>query len=86
METNNQIQNNYNNNVVSVGNWVLTIILMGIPVVNLVLLLVWAFGDNTPVSKKNYAKAALILMAVGIILMILFWGTIAAILSGMSNY
>lgn len=56
---------------VTVGNWLLTYLLMCIPVVNLVLLLVWAFGSETPVSKANWAKASLIWMLIGIAFFVL---------------
>ncbi len=51
---------------VSVGNWIVTYILLCIPIVNIVLLFVWAFGSNTPESKANWAKAMLLLMLIGI--------------------
>jgi hypothetical protein len=38
---------------VSVGDWILTFIVLGIPVVNLVLLLIWALGSTTHPSKKT---------------------------------
>ena len=82
----NQYQNyqqNYsvtkNQSVVSVGDWVVTLILMAIPFVNLIMLFVWAFGSGTAESKANWAKATLIFYLVGIILVFVFWGSIAAI-------
>lgn len=45
---------------VTVGEWLLTMLLMLIPCVNIVLLLVWAFGDKEKKSKSNYFKARLI--------------------------
>ena len=51
---------------VTVGNWILTTLLMCIPLVNIVLLFVWAFGSNTPISKANWAKAALIWAVISI--------------------
>jgi len=53
---------------VSVGDWMLTIFLMAIPIVNFILLFVWAFGSNTAPSKANWAKATLIWMLIGIAL------------------
>jgi hypothetical protein len=52
---------------VSVGDWMVTYLLMCIPLVNIILLFVWAFGGNTPISKANWAKASLlwILIAIG---------------------
>jgi hypothetical protein len=53
---------------VSVGNWMLTMVLMGIPIINIILLFVWAFGSNTEISKANWAKAALVWMLLGFII------------------
>lgn len=57
--------NTWQNRNVGVGNWFLTIFLLTLPVVNLILLLVWAFGPSTPLSKSNFAKATLIWMLIG---------------------
>lgn len=62
----------------SVGNWLITILLMAIPIVNVVLLFIWAFGSNTNVSKANWAKATLILFVILFCLGFLFWGSIFA--------
>lgn len=51
---------------VTVGNWILSYLLISLPVVNLIMLLVWAFGGSTPISKSNWAKASLIWMLIGI--------------------
>ena len=53
---------------VTMGDWVLTLILTCIPCVNIILLFVWAFGSNTPKSKSNWAKAELIIVAVAVVL------------------
>lgn len=63
---------------VSVGNWMLTYLLMCIPIVNLILLIVWAFGSNTPVSKANWAKASLIWMLIAVAFYVLMFLVIGA--------
>jgi len=65
--------------VVSVGEWVITLILMAIPIVNFVMIFVWAFGGGTAASKANWAKAILIFWLIAIVLAIVFWGVIAAL-------
>ena len=89
MEIQNQNQNQYqsynpyptkNQSIVSIGDWIITFILMVIPIVNLVMLFVWAFGGNTPESKANWAKARLIFMLIGFGIVILFWSSIAALI------
>ena len=57
---------------VSLGNWMLTILIMAIPLVNLIMLLVWAFSGSTPVSKANWAKATLLWMLIMIVVAVLF--------------
>lgn len=56
---------------VTVGNWMLTYLLMCIPLVNFILLFVWAFGSGVPESKANWAKASLIWMVIGVGLFVL---------------
>ena len=71
-----------NKSVVSVGEWLVTMLIMIIPLVNLIMLFVWAFGSNTAESKANWAKAQLVWMVIGIILLVIFWGAIAAMFVG----
>lgn len=65
-------------NVTSTGSWVLTLFLMCIPIVNIVLLFVWAFGSNTEASKQNWARANLVWILIGIIATVAFFGIMAA--------
>ena len=78
MENQEQMTNR-NQSVVTIGDWIITMILMCIPLVNFIMLLVWAFSNSTPVSKANWAKASLIFMVIGFVLLILFWGSIMGI-------
>jgi hypothetical protein len=55
---------------VSFGDWMLTILLMCIPCVNIVMMFVWAFGSNTKKSKSNFFKATLTWYLIGIVLAI----------------
>lgn len=76
-----------NSPVVRVGEWVITILILAIPIVNLVMLFVWGFGGGTNPSKANFAKASLIWMAIGIVLTIIFWSVFgAAMFAMMNNY
>ena len=71
---------NKNQEIVSVSDWIIAIILTSIPFVNIIMLLVWAFGSNTPKSKANWAKAGLIVQLVIIIIVACFYGSIIAII------
>lgn len=53
------------------GQFFLMDLVCAIPLVNIVVLLVWAFADNTNLNRRNYARARLIWVAVGIVLTIL---------------
>lgn len=52
------------NTPVSVGEWMLTLFLTFIPLVNFIMLLIWAFSSATSPSKANWAKAALLWMLI----------------------
>jgi heme/copper-type cytochrome/quinol oxidase subunit 2 len=70
--------------VMTVKDWIITILISIIPLVGFVMLFVWAFGSNENPNRANWAKARLIWMVIGLvfvfILLALFWGTIAALI------
>ena len=70
---------------VSVGEWVLTYLLMAIPCVNIIMLFVWGFGSSAPKSKSNWAKALLIWMLIGIVLSILISVVFGASFAELAN-
>jgi len=53
---------------VTLGDWMVTMLLCVIPLVNIIMLIVWAFSGSTNPSKANWAKATLIWMVIGIVL------------------
>lgn len=57
----------------SVKDWVLTLIILALPVVNLVMLLVWAFGSAGNINRKNYCLASLIMIAIAMALSLCFF-------------
>jgi len=64
---------------VSVKDWLITFLILIIPLVNIIMIFVWAFGDGKE-SKKNYFKAYLIwigiIIVLYILLLILFGGAL----------
>lgn len=66
-------QGGFNPPPVSFKEWMIAILLLALPVVNIVMLFVWAFGSNTNPSKANYAKASLIWGAIIIVLYFVLW-------------
>ncbi|MCP3774091.1 hypothetical protein NLX71_12335 [Paenibacillus sp. MZ04-78.2] len=78
---------NYNNQpqsapILTVKDWLITMLIMIIPLVNLIMLFVWAFGGGENPSKSNYAKATLIWMVIGVALSIVFMILFAGALTG----
>lgn len=66
--------------VVSIKEWLLTNLILMIPLVNIVMTFVWAFGSNTNPNKANYFKAALILFVIYLVLAVavVIFGSAAA--------
>jgi len=56
----------------TVKDWFVTLFITYIPIVGLIMLLVWAFDNTTNLNKKNFAKASLLWMLIGIVLAIIF--------------
>lgn len=67
--------------VVTMKEWIITMLLLCIPIANIVLPFVWAFGSDVNPSKKNYFRVMLIFMAIGIVLSILFSATIVSLIN-----
>ena len=80
MENNSRV-NGCNDEHMTVGKWIGTFLLMLIPIVNIVLMFVWAFGSNVNRSKKTYFQAQLIMMG---ILLALYFVVIVFIIGALS--
>ena len=72
-------------NPISVGEWVITTIILAIPIVGFIMLFVWGFGSNTQLSKANWAKATLIMIGISIVLSFLFLGSLLGIMGSLMN-
>ncbi len=74
-----EVVNEEHEKPISFGNWMGTMMLPFIPLIGIfiyiVMMFVWAFGSDTPKSKKNWARASLIMMVVGIILFVLMFSS-----------
>lgn len=79
------MENNYNSfeprrdEIVSIKEWLITILIMSIPIVNIVMIFVWAFGSGTKTSKANYFKATLIMFVIGAFIGILLYAILGSI-------
>ena len=69
-----------------VKDWLITFLISSIPVINVIMLFVWAFGDGNNEAKKTWAKAALIWIAIIVVLYFAFFATlIGGILSAFTG-
>ena len=67
----------------SVGSWMLTILLAGIPIFGLVYILILAFGNGRSASKKNWARATLVWGIIGSVLVLVLYAALGASVLGM---
>jgi len=78
--------NDNDRNYVSVGGWMLMMLVTAIPVVGQIMIIVWAFaGDNE--SRKNYFRAILVffLLFVGLFVLLAVLGNGPAILKQLES-
>nr|WP_315301469.1 hypothetical protein [Schaalia odontolytica] len=70
----------------SVGSWMLTLFVSGIPIIGVIYLLVLALGSGGSPAKRNFARAMFIWQIIGIvatILMFVLFGS--ALFAGLQN-
>ena len=71
----------------SVGQYVGMMLLSGLPLVGLILLLIWAFGSESNINKRNYARAVLIIALIAIALGVVFGVAMAGFMASIfRNY
>lgn len=94
------MQNNYENSnynpqnvpqedrsVMSMGDWLITLLILLIPCAGIIVYFVWAFGKNGNVNRRNYCRAYLIYWAVTcVILLIIMIVVFSLSLSTAGNY
>ena len=76
----NEVNNNQQYQPMTVGEWILTFILMSIPLVGIIMMFVWAFSSSTHPSKQAFSKAYLILATIWMVLVFFlagFWWFLA---------
>lgn len=75
--------------VLSLKEWVISLIISVIPLIGIVMLLIWAFSDNINPNKKNWARGMLIMYVIGIALyfvfILLFMGAMMTGVNGLES-
>jgi uncharacterized protein involved in cysteine biosynthesis len=66
-----------NKRVMTMGEWFVTLLVTLIPCVNLIMMLVWAFGNGNE-NRKNFCRANLIIEVLKAVLGMIFYVTVVA--------
>ncbi|MDD6194361.1 MAG: hypothetical protein PUB19_05640 [Lachnospiraceae bacterium] len=69
---------------VKMSEWVLSILLAAIPIVNIVCLCVWAFGKNAKPSRKTWARAKLVWLLVQVVLLAIVGAFLIGLLASLA--
>ena len=77
-------QGDPNQEVMSVGSWLITLLILAIPYVNIVMYFIWAFGNGNE-NRKNFCRAGLIFMLIAVVLSVLLSSMFGAALF-MANF
>lgn len=72
-------------NPMSVGDWILTNLVLAIPIVNIIMYFVWAFSSGTNINKRNFCRASLI---IGGVFLVIYLIVVVAVMGSAigSNY
>ena len=82
--SNQSIQSSNNTPSVSLGGWLITFLILCIPIVGIVMLFVWSYGNSNPIhpSKKTWAQA----MLVWLLILTVLYGLFVMIMLSAYNY
>ncbi|MDD4223983.1 MAG: hypothetical protein PHD87_05295 [Candidatus Cloacimonetes bacterium] len=72
--------------VITTGGWIGTLLLMFIPIVNIILIIVWATSTGENPNRRNFARAYVVTMLISIILGVIIFFVIGAGAAGLSQY
>ncbi len=64
--------------IMKVMDWVVVLILAATPLVNIIMLIIWATDSRGNPNKNNFAKAYLIMMGIGLLIWVAMLGRIMA--------
>lgn len=70
-----------NTPIMSIKDWLITFVIMMIPIVNLVMMIIWAIKAENP-NKRNYFIATWIMFAIMMVLYIILFMVFGSALIG----
>lgn len=74
--------NTEDESAMSLGDWVVTILVMFIPCAGIIIYLIWAFGKNGNVNRRNYCRAYLLIYAVIMVIYLIIALVFGAAIAG----
>lgn len=69
-----------NEQVMGVGEYIVTLLLIMIPILGIILLFKWSFSESVNLNKKNMARAYLIFFAIWFIIIFVGGGVLMGVL------
>ena len=69
----------------TMGEWLVTLLIMAIPCVNIIMCFVWGFSSNGNLNRRNFCRAYLIILAVVFVLYLIIAMTVGVSLVNMVN-
>lgn len=66
--------------VIGLGEWMLTLLILAIPIVGFIMSIVWGFSKTTNRTKSNLCKAILIYYLIMFVLGVVFSSAVSAVL------
>lgn len=67
-----ETQSTLHTQTLSAKEWALTIFISSLPLAGFIMLIIWAFSDDTNIHRKNWAKGSLLLMIIGLAIALAF--------------
>lgn len=75
--------------IMTFGDWLVTLLIMIVPLLNIIMLIIWATDRFTNPSKSNWAKAYLVIIGIQIIIAMFFIGmmigSVSQLMSGLNE-
>lgn len=74
------------NKPLTIGDWLITLIIISIPLVGLVFLLYWALSSSSNVNRKNFCIAYIVigLIFIALFVALMFMGVLAGLMGDYS--
>lgn len=51
---------------ITVANWIFTFVILSVPLVNVLMLIIWAVGGTAHPSKKAFAQAFFVMLGISV--------------------